>query len=337
MPRATKPTSASTCGLPWVCGLWLAMAAACQAIVLYDTDNVLTNTTAPTGVYEDSGWAFQGRYGAFLGTMIGEQYFITAQHMGLQGSTFVSTAAFNGVADVTYTIDASANGGAGFWNIAGTDLRILKINESFSTWAPLYTGSLEVASTLVTFGRGAPRGAEVLIDDPGLPVADVLHGWYTQGSDGVARWGANVVTDIVSSGVGDLLAAEFNALPGVNEATLSSGDSGGGVFIEVAGQWYLAGVNYATDGLFDTNNTTGDFSEFDAALFDMGGFYIGDDGTSWTFINNVPTDNPSHMYASRISSSATEILAIMTPVPEPGSCLLVMLASAALFRRRRGE
>jgi len=310
------------------------MAAASQAIVLYDTDNPLTNTTAPTGIYQDSGWAYQGKFGAFLGTMIGDQYFITAQHIGLQGSTFVSTAAFNGVADVSYTIDSAANGGTGFWNIAGTDLRVFKINETFSAWAPLYTGSLELASTMVTFGRGAPRGAEVLIDDPGLPVADVLHGWYTQNGDGVARWGANVVSSVVSSGVGDLLVAEFNAVSGQNEATLSSGDSGGGVFIKVGAQWYLAGVNYGVD-LFDTNNTTGDFSEFEAALFDMGGFYVGDDGSGWQAVPNLSEDIASRMAASRISSNATEILAIMTPVPEPGSCLLVMLAGLMVLRRRR--
>lgn len=314
--------------------LWLVLSSACQAIVLYDTDNALANTTAPTGIYQDSGWAYQGKFGSMLGTMIGDQYFITAQHIGPQGSTFVSTADFNGVADITYTIDAAANGGTGFWNIAGTDLRVFKINETFSSWAPLYTGSLEVGSTLVTFGRGGPRGAEVLTDDPGPPVQDVLHGWRTTGADGVARWGANVVTGVVSSDVGELLRAEFNAVSGQNEATLSAGDSGGGVFIQVAGQWYLAGVNYSVDGLFDTNNTI-DNNEFGAALFDMGGFYIGNDTEGWSLVPNFASDIPSHMYASRISSNASEILSIMTPVPEPGSCLLVMLAGVMTLRRRR--
>jgi hypothetical protein len=302
-----------------------------MAIVLYDTGNPLDNTSAPTGTYQNSGWEWQGKYGAFLGTMIGEQYFITAQHIGVQGTgTFVSTADFNGIGDVTYTIDSSANGGTGYWNIAGTDLRVFKINETFSSWAPIYTGGSEISSTLVTFGRGGARGAEVSLGPE-------LHGWLTTGSDGLARWGANQVSNIFTSGVGDLLAAEFNAIPGQNESTLSVGDSGGGLFIEVGAQWYLAGVNYATDGLFDTNNTVGDFSEFNAALFDKGGFYEGTDGTGWTFHSNTVSDKPTQFYASRISASSAEILTIITPVPEPGGLFLIGISAVALLQRRRGS
>ena len=313
--------------------LWIGLAGLSSGIVLYDTDNALANTAAPTGIYEDSGWAYQGKYGSFLGTMIGQQYFITAQHFGVQGGgTFVSTADFNGVGDVTYTIDSSANGGTGFWNIAGTDLRVFKINESFSTWAQLYTGSSEVGSPMVTFGRGGPRGAEVTLDEMGIPV---LHGWYTGLSDGVARWGANEVSGIVASGVGDLISAQFNAVAGQNEATLSSGDSGGGVFIKVGAQWQLAGINYAADGLFDTNDTQGDFSEFEAALFDKGGFFQGSDGVvGWTEIPNGGTDIASQMYASRISTNAAAISAIIA-VPEPGSVMLLAFAGAWMLRRRR--
>jgi hypothetical protein len=87
--------------LPLLLAVWLGLAGLSSGIVLLDTDNASANTTAPTGIYQDSGWGFQGEYGGFLGTMIGQQYFITAQHFGVQGSTFVSTAEFNGVADVT--------------------------------------------------------------------------------------------------------------------------------------------------------------------------------------------------------------------------------------------
>jgi hypothetical protein len=324
--------------LPLLFGFWLGLTGLSSAIVLLDTDNASANTTTPTGLYADSGWGFQGEYGGFLGTMVGQQYFITAQHFGVQGSTFVSTAKFNGVADVTYTIDASANGGAGFWDIAGTDLRVFKVNESFSTWAEIYTGSSEVGNTMVTFGRGGPRGAEVT-------VGPTVHGWHTTGMDGVSRWGANEVSGIVSSGVGDLISAQFNNVSGQNEATLSSGDSGGGVFIQVGAQWFLAGINYAVDGFFDTNSTVGDFSEFDAALFDKGGFFEGSDGTGWSFHKDTGLDKPSSMYASRISTSSTEILSIvavpepgsLTPlaVPEPGSLTLLAMAGVVMLRRRR--
>ena len=310
-----------------VVALWLGLTGMSPGIVLYDTDNPSANNTAPTGTYVDSGWAYQGKFGSFLGTMIGEQYFITAQHIGVQGTSFVSGAEFNGVVDVTYTIDTSANGGVGFWDISGTDLRIFKINESFSSWAELYTGSSELGKTMVTFGRGGVRGAEVTL-------GPTVHGWYTNPADGIARWGANEVSGVFNTGVGQVLAAQFNAVAGQNEATLSSGDSGGAVFIQDGGQWKLAGINYAVDGMFDTNNTVGDFNEFEAALFDKGGFYEGTDSSGWNFVTNTGFDKPSSMYASRISASAAEIMAIVA-VPEPSTLMLLALAGTAMLRRRR--
>lgn len=306
------------------------MTGVSRAVILYDTGNALENTSAPTGLLQDSGWAFQGEYGSYLGTMIAEQYFITAQHFGVAGSpTFTSTAELNGVADVTYTIDTAANGGQGFWNIAGTDLRIFKINESFTQWATLYTGSSEVGKELVVFGRGGPRGAVVELsgDDKG---------WYHTGADGVARWGENDVDGILSTGVGELLHADFDATLGQNESTLSSGDSGGAVFINDGGVWKLAGINYGVDGSFDTNNVAGDFNEFDAALFDRGGFYQGNDSTGWPLLPfaDLPADNPSSFYASRISASALEIQSIVG-VPEPGTAVFLMVGSGLLGWRRR--
>jgi PEP-CTERM motif len=308
---------------------WTATLA--HAVVFYDTGNAAHNTTAPLGAYQDSGWQYEGYYGGFLGTMIAPQFFITAAHMGTQGATFVHAGLFNGGADVTYTIDTAANGGAGYWDIAGTDLRIVKINELFPYYAPLYTGSTEQGLTMVTTGRGGPRGADVM-------VSGSVHGWTHTLSDGTARWGSNIISDVTTfPGVGELLVADFNASgPGYTseEATLSVGDSGGGVFVNDGGIWKLAGINYSVDGLFDTNNTTGDGSEFGAALFDRGGLYQGSDGQGWTLIPNIGPDNPSSLYASRISASAVEIQAIAV-VPEPHSMLLVALAGLVGIKRRR--
>lgn len=286
------------------------------AVVLFDTGDTLANTSAPTGIYEDSGWAYQGRYGSFLGTMIGSQYFITAAHIGVSASpTFTSVAT-----DVTYTIDASANGGVGFWNITGTDLRIFKINESFGSWAELYTGGAEAGADLVVFGRGGPRGAEVIAGGD-------VQGWYHTASDGVVRWGANDVEDVISYGGAEYLRADFDAVSGLNEATLSSGDSGGAVFILDGGVWKLAGINYGVDGPFDMNDTPGDGSEFHAALFERDGLYTGG-GAVW---NPAPAGSSS-FYASRISSSAGQIQAIVAvPVPEPGTWVLMAVAGGWLL------
>ena len=234
---------------------------------------------------------------------------------------------FTGGADVTYNIDLTANSGAGYWDIAGTDLRIFKVNESFSSYAPLYTGSLEIGLTMVTHGRGGPRGVDVL-------VGSTLHGWKHNGPDGIARWGSNTVGSTYASALGDLLTADFSASGTAEESTLSNGDSGGGVFVNDGGIWKLAGVNFSIDGRFDTNNTVGDGSDFDAALFDRGGLYQGSDAFGWTFIPNLPLDNPSSMYASRISTNSAAIMSIAV-VPEPHAALLVLLAAMGSVMQRR--
>lgn len=315
----------------------LAFLAACAlliqpagAVVFYETADPNHNATAPTGAYLDSGWQYEGLFGGFLGTMISPQLFITAQHIGVQSSTFVSTSLFNGVADVTYTIDTSANSNVGFWDITGTDLRIYKINETFATYAQLYTASNEVGQTLVTNGRGGPRGDEVI-------VSAESKGWKTGGSDGIARWGANEVSTIYSTPVGDVLAADFNAVTGVEETFLASGDSGGGLFIKDGATWKLAGVNYAIEANFDTNNITGDGSEFAGAIFDKGGLYQGSDAGGWTLIPNTGADIPEQFFASRISTNVTEINAVIQAVPEPGGVWLVASAMLLGVRRRRKQ
>ena len=308
--------------------LWCLGVLPGQAIVFYDTGDAGHNTTAPTGIYEDSGWQYEGRYGSFLGTIIAPQYFITAQHFGTQGGTYVHSGIFNGGADVVYNIDLAANGGAGYWDIAGTDLRIFRVEEYFPYYAPLYTGTLEVGMTIVTHGMGGPRGGEVLVGGD-------LHGWEHSGGDGTARWGTNIISSIQPTALGDLISATFSASGTLHEATLSGGDSGGGVFVNDGGVWKLAGVNYSVDGRFDTNNTVGDGSDFDAALFDRGGLYQGSDAFGWSFNPDLPLDNPSSMYATRISSNAGAITSIAV-VPEPQSALLVLLAAlCGVCQRRR--
>lgn len=301
-----------------------------SGIVLYDSDNPAQNSTAPTGLLADSGWQYLGLYGGFLGTAISPTHFITATHVGDQGASFVQSSIFTGGSEVIHSINAGANGGIGYWDIGGTDFRVYEVlGSGFAQYASLYTGFDEVGKGLVTYGRGGTRGPEVIVGSD-------LKGWKHTGEDGVTRWGENTVSSVTLLGGQNLLVATFDAVSGVNESTLSVGDSGGPVFILDGGVWKLAGINYSVDGAFDTNNQKGDGSEFGGALFDRGGLYQGSDATSWTFRPDLPIDDPSSMYASRISSSATEIHSIIL-VPEPGSGLLLigglMLGCLSRFKR----
>lgn len=298
-----------------------------HAVLFYDTADSSHNTTAPGGTLSGSGWQYEGVFGGFLGTAIGPNYFITAAHIGVAGSTFTQTSTFTGVADVTYNIDTSAFSGAGYYDLPGTDLRLYRTVESFSSWAPLYSDTLELASSVVIIGNGGARGNAVTLG------AD-LKGWLPQSANGTTRWGTNQITGIVPdsfSPVGDLLFADFNALAGTDEAMLSSGDSGGAMFINDGGIWKLAGIHYAVDGGFNTSPTN--VGAFGAALFDKGSYWEGQD-PSWQFNPDTLVDTPASFYSSRISSSAAAINSI-TGVPEPGSLVLLLVSSLMIARRRR--
>ena len=120
---------------------------------------------------------------------------------------------------------------------------------------------------------------------------------------------------------------------------MSAGDSGGGLFALEGGVWKLAGVNYGVDGLFDTNDTENDGSEFMASLFDRGGLYEGMDSSGWTLVSDSSKDKPSNLYFSSIAANADAIKAITAlPVPEPGGAVLVAIGGLAWgLRRRRGS
>jgi hypothetical protein len=141
--------------------------------LLLFTDDPLANTTAPTGLLQDSGWQYQGQWGSSLGTPVAATFFITAKHVGGSiGGSFL----FNGVSYTT----------TGYSDCPSSDLRVWQVSSAFPAYAPLYTDSDEPSKSLVVFGRGTRRGSEV-------SVSSNLRGWQWGASDNVQRWGENVV------------------------------------------------------------------------------------------------------------------------------------------------
>jgi hypothetical protein len=142
---------------------------------------------------------------------------------------------------------------------------------------------------------------------------NTLRGWNWGPNDTVRRWGENDVDEIVPYQGHDLLYALFDQhmLPNdhPNEAHLSSGDSGGGVFIKDGGVWKLAGINFAVDDLFAAPSAD---SKFDAAIFDARGYYtpLENDPTMFMQISD-PNPVPTGFYASRVSSELAWICSVI--------------------------
>ncbi len=307
----------------------LLAAPSSRAVLFYSTPSTTHNISAPNpGDYAVGGWKYAGRFGGFMATMIAPQYFITAAHIGT-APTFVHDTMFHGGATATYTVDSSFNGGVGYKTLTSSDLRIYKITGTFPYSAPLYTGGSETGSNLIVSGRGGPRGAD-------FTVGATLKGWVTGGSDGVVRWGTNVVAGTVTApGYGDLIYADFDAAAGGDESHLSVGDSGGAVFIDDAGVWKLAGINFGVDNYFDDNADHSTY--YKAALFDVGGTYFNDNPLgapgAWTLLPDTPTDLPTAFYSTRISNRVGDINLIIG-VPEPGTAALSAVAALLALRRR---
>lgn len=274
-----------------------------HAVIFFETGDPIHNTTSPTGALANSGWQYQGQWGAFLGTPIGPNHFISATHVGGNiGDKFV----LNGVQHVTTARHTDTN----------SDLTVWQVTPAFQSWAQLYTASDEVGKRLVVFGRGTQRGAEVQV---GGPLAPVTKGWLWGSHDALTRWGENTVADAVDAdgnphsvlisgavATGALLRATFDANGGPNEATLSWGDSSGAAFIQDGAVWKLAGINLAVDGPYNTGPVG---SGFFGSIFDEGGLYKGGEN-KWVLTPDLPTSQAGAFFITRVSARADWIRGI---------------------------
>lgn len=275
--------------------LALTITTGVHAVILLGDGRPATNTTAPTGTLLGSGWQYQGAFGDYLGTPIAPQFFMTAQHVAGASATIV----YGGT---TYSLLQR-------YDDPFTDLTIWQIAGSFPTFAPLYTSGNETGEPLVVIGRGTQRGAAIFRNDANN--VSTLRGWAWVNDDHVQRWGENVVAQIVSGGpANQFVYATFDNNGTVNEAHLSSGDSGGAVFLNDAGTWKLAGISYAVDGPFYPNPA--EAGGFNAALFDARNFFS-KEGSQFVQITG-PDPVPTGFYASRISSKLGWISKVIDPM-----------------------
>ncbi|MGC4031689.1 MAG: PEP-CTERM sorting domain-containing protein [Tepidisphaeraceae bacterium] len=295
--------------------------AAAQAVIVLGSQG--RNTSAPTGDLADSGWNLQGQYGDFLGTPVAENWFITAAHFGNAGGSIV-------MSDGSHPLT-----GASF-AIAGTDLILRQVSVPFTTYASIYNPAndapLTTADQLVVFGRGTDRGAAL-----------GTNGYYWGNSDHAQSWGTNTLDGIYTVSPEDVaagssfaagaafLVADFDNNADPNEATVSVGDSGGGVFIERDGEWKLIGINYGVE-LFRSSPTGGDLA---AAVYDARGLYQQDESGDYAYVDPAGPAVAQQWFASYVPATLGVIVANPIAIPEPAVLGGIAFGGWLLGRRRR--
>ncbi len=295
-----------------------------HAIIFADGDDPSANKeTAPTGVYQDSGWQHLVRFKNFQGTMISPKHFITATHLG-SATAITQPMYFNGVADKSFNIKPNSRTILQI-NGENSDLSVFEIWETFENYAPLYTSTDEVGKEFILTGKGFGQGEELTFNNATV-------GWkWGDATTEADRWGTSTIlsTDVAGSGA-DLIYSQFDSNGGPHECQATGNDSGGGWFIKEGSVWKLAAITFSADAGRDSNNTIGDGSNFRAAMTRARGFYIGSDSGGWFLIptNNGQYSNPAsfetndmdarfyektHSYGTRISSFITELNPIIQP------------------------
>ena len=269
-----------------------------RAILFYNTGDPAYNTNAPSGSLAGSGWQYEGQWSLFLGTAIAPRYFISAKHLG-------------GTVGDVYSVDGVVYPTTAYFDHPQADLRIWRVRGSLPRSAELYARTNETGRAMVIFGRGTQRGDPVTVSSRyGHP----LQGWLWGPSDNLQRWGENRVAAVVhDTGTdADALQMAFDGSGGANAAGLSGGDSGGAIFIQDGTTWKLAGINWAVDGPFNTNDVGGGFY---ATLFDTGGLYEWS-VDQWVWQPELAVGQPGVFFATRISSYVAWIQQILSqPIP----------------------
>jgi hypothetical protein len=316
-PRQTLPLRRFAAALLFALGCG---ARAAHAIIVTGPQG--RNTGVPGGTLTGSGYQYEGFWNGVLGTAIAPHYFLTAAHVGgsIGGAFTLGGIDYTALSETTVT---------------GADLAVWQVAETLPLDAPLYGGSDEVGQSLVVYGRGVARGD--ILTHNGAQI-----GWNWGAYDGAESWGTNQFDGVVNvPGLGDLLTMSFNAGGDPNTGILAPEDSGGAAFVNNAGVWELAGINYGIQVFYDTPPPTGSPAQFSAAIDDARGLYDANGDGTYTYIDPAthPSPVPQSAALSRVSANRAAIESITgtTSAPEPAALALLFPFAAVpwLWRRRR--
>lgn len=266
------------------------------------------------------GDAVIGRWGGnSCAVAIAPDYAVTTIHQsGLDYSTNSSRASSMAVLvfgqTVCYPTFVAAGGSGG-----GADLRLVKlwadpqhtIPADLREYSRIYAGS-QFSMPVVLGGLGQIRGA-------GLTADGVPYGYQWGGTGGNANgihWGTNTILGQRTLGSTAVIYGFFDSprsgAATAQEAMPAKGDSGGGVFVKVDGQWKLLGLIEAID------------SNVAAAATFSDAFYAIQMGLYAQWLKTLLPSGYSETGQG-----------IASYVPEPGSLILCCLVLGGMAARRR--
>lgn len=250
--------------------LFLGTMLDSRAIVIQGATDSSYNTAEPSGPFQDSGWEYQGNWGAFLGTAVSSNYFITAKHVG---GAINDSFTYQGVAyTATDYVDHPES---------SVDLRLWKVAGNFPSWATICAHWQHHREVAIAFGRGSIKGTAVTntVSPPYITFSE-QRGWQHASGGGHKRWGQSY---IVSGGsdpewfsVTDFWGFHMYyendpILLNTNEFSLALGDSGGGLFVRDRFKWRLRGIAIGNE--YSEFRLTESGSNFFASVTNAAGLY----------------------------------------------------------------
>jgi secreted trypsin-like serine protease len=309
------------------------LAAGRAGVIRNDVNDSVYTSLAAQSVYDSVGFLRwnEGASGYIAsGTLISPEWVLTAGHVvggtnnygaGVSGMFFGLGSVYSGTGIaatewIPYAGWSSSNGDV--W--AGVDLGLVRLSQPITSVTPALldfsTPLLGLLGTNVGYGRSG-TGTLGMSSDPGVKRAgqnmiDARGGMVTtMGSgtlldlDGISPTvlfqDFDHPTDLVASTMGSVT-------PVAKEYLIASGDSGGGLFIDVGGATKLVGVNSFLASLPYPLDTTGANADYG----DLAGVVSVQSFENWIFT--------------------------VTGVPEPSVVSLLLLGLGGLvLMRRRGE
>jgi len=203
--------------------LFHAMAPGAGAIV---TEDISRSESNPNGYapYTDFDWSFVYRVGGASGVAIAPNWILTAKHV-TPGDITVGSLTYHLLETVAHPT---------------ADIRVARYDQAFPGYYPIYTGEFpgipapahkRLIGLMVGFGR------------TGDVLTSTTYSWHDGTTAGVKRWGDARIDALGNDpGLGDFFVQNFNTAVSDYAGGGADKDSGGGVFVNSGGTWYLAGT-----------------------------------------------------------------------------------------------